>query len=84
MSRYNSNRGFLRPFQVIRVYDKEEEKQINESILAHDCTFFDEAQWGFVTVKMYCSSPKYHKYYIDKQDPLKNIYTDVQFGFVEE
>ena len=48
------------------------------------CTFFDEAKWDFVTAKMYCSSPKYHKYYIDKQDPLKNIYTDVQFGFVEE
>ena len=44
MSRYNSNRGFLRPFQVIRVYDKEEEKQINESILAHDCTFVDEEE----------------------------------------
>ena len=44
MSRYNSNRGFLRPFQVIRVYDKEEEKQINDSILAHDCTFFDEEE----------------------------------------
>lgn len=49
-----------------------------------DATFFDEAEWDFVTKKMYCSSPKYHKYYIDKQDPLKNIYTDVQFGFVEE
>ena len=48
------------------------------------CTFFDEAEWGFVTKKMYCSSPKYHKYYIDKQDPLKNIYQNVQFGFVEE
>lgn len=48
------------------------------------CTFFDEAEWGFVTKKMYCSSPKYTKYYIDKTDPLKNIYTDVQFGFVEE
>ena len=47
-------------------------------------TFFDEAEWGFVTKKMYCSSPKYHKYYIDKVDPLKNIYTDVEFGFVEE
>jgi hypothetical protein len=44
MSRYNSSRGFLRPFQIIRVYDNEEEKQINESILAHDCTFFDEEE----------------------------------------
>lgn len=48
------------------------------------CTFFDESEWAMVTKKMYCSSPKYTKYYIDKNDPLKNIYTDVQFGFVEE
>lgn len=48
------------------------------------CTFFDEAEWKIVTKKMYCSSPKYTKYYIDKDDPLKNIYTNVQFGFVEE
>ena len=48
------------------------------------CTFFDEAEWKIVTKKMYCSSPKYTKYYIDKNDPLKNIYTNVQFGFVEE
>ena len=49
-----------------------------------NCTFFDESEWAMVTKKMYCSSPKYTKYYIDKNDPLKNIYTDVQFGFVEE
>lgn len=48
------------------------------------CSFFDESQWGMVTKKMYCSSPKYTKYYIDKDNPLNNIYTDVQFGFVEE
>lgn len=48
------------------------------------CTFFDEAEWAIVTKKMYCSSPTYTKYYIDATDPLKNIYTDVQFGFVEE
>lgn len=48
------------------------------------CSFFDESEWKMVTKKMYCSSPKYTKYYIDKNDPLKNIYTDVQFGFVEE
>lgn len=48
------------------------------------CTFFDEAEWKIVTKKMYCSSPKYTKYYIDKNDPLKNVYTNVQFGFVEE
>lgn len=49
-----------------------------------NCTFFDESEWKIVTKKMYCSSPKYHKYYIDKIDPLNNIYTDIQFGFVEE
>lgn len=49
-----------------------------------NCTFFDESEWKMVTKKMYCSSPKYTKYYIDKTNPLNNIYTDVQFGFVEE
>ena len=49
-----------------------------------DCTFFDEAEWKMVTKKMYSSSPKYTKFYLDPVDPLKNIYTDVQFGFVEE
>ena len=49
-----------------------------------DCTFFDESEWAMITRKMYCSSPKYTKYYIDKENPLKNIYTNVQFGFVEE
>ena len=49
-----------------------------------NCTFFDETEWAIVTKKMYCSSPKYTKYYIDPVDPLKNIYTNVQFGFVEE
>ena len=49
-----------------------------------NCTFFDEAERKMVTKKMYCSSPKYDKYYIDKNDPLKNIYQNVQFGFVEE
>lgn len=49
-----------------------------------NCTFFDEAAWTMVTKKMYCSSPKYTKYYIDKTNPLKNIYTNITFGFVEE
>lgn len=48
------------------------------------CKFFDEAAWDFVEKKMYCSSPKYHKYYIDTTNPLNNVYTDIQFGFVEE
>lgn len=48
------------------------------------CTFFDEAEWGIVTKKMYCSSPTYTKYYIDAEDPLKNIYENIQFSFIEE
>ena len=48
------------------------------------CTFFDESEWKIVTKKMYCSSPKYTKYYIDNSNPLNNIYQNVQFGFVEE
>ncbi|MBO5143031.1 MAG: hypothetical protein J6C46_08630 [Clostridia bacterium] len=48
------------------------------------CTFFDEAEWNIVTKKMYCSSPTYTKYYIDANDPSKNIYNDVSFSFVEE
>lgn len=47
-------------------------------------TFFDESDWDIITKKMYCSSPKYTKYYIDETNPLDNIYTDVSFGFVEE
>lgn len=47
-------------------------------------TFFDEAEWQIVHKTMYCSNPQYTKYYIDPVDPLKNIYTDVTFGFVEE
>ena len=27
-----------------------------------NCTFFDESEWKIITVKMYCSSPTYHKY----------------------
>lgn len=48
------------------------------------CTFFDEAEWKMVTKKMYCSSPTYTKYYIDAEDPLKNIYENIQFSFIEE
>jgi len=47
-------------------------------------TFFDEAEWDFVTKKMYCSSPKYHIYYADEDNPLLNMYTNISFGFVEE
>ena len=64
----------------------EEMKQLMEmrSPVWFQCTFFDETEWKMVTKKMYCSSPKYTKYYIDKTNPLNNIYTDIQFGFVEQ
>lgn len=47
-------------------------------------TFFDEVAWDVVTKKMYCSSPTYTKQYIDNDNPLNNIYTDISFSFVEE
>ena len=50
-----------------------------------DCLFFYESAWSFVSKKMYRNaSVRYHKYYIDKTDPNKNIYTDISWGFVEE
>lgn len=50
-----------------------------------ECIFFYEPSWSFVTKKMYRSGTvKYHKYYVHPSDPLKNIYQNVQFGFVEE
>lgn len=50
-----------------------------------DCLFFDEVEWNFVSKKMYRSATvKYHKYYMDSNNPLNNQYTDIQFGFVEE
>lgn len=63
-----------------------EMKQLMEmrSPVWFECTFFDEVEWEIITKTMYCSSPTYTKYYIDKSDPLKNIYTNVAFGFVEE
>ena len=63
-----------------------EMKQLMEmrSPVWFQCSFFDESEWKIVTKKMYCSSPTYTKYYIDNTDPLKNIYNDVSFSFVEE
>lgn len=49
-----------------------------------NCSFFDESEWGMVTKKMYCSSPKYTKEYIDKTNPNNNIYSNIQFSFIEE
>lgn len=49
-----------------------------------NASFFDEVEWKMVTKKMYCSTPKYRKEYIDKTNPNNNIYADIQFSFVEE
>jgi len=49
-----------------------------------DCLFFYEMDWAFVSKKMYRNATvKYHKYYVDSSDPDKNIYTNVNWGFVE-
>lgn len=50
-----------------------------------DCLFFYESAWSFVSKKMYRhATVKYHKYYVDSADPAKNMYTNVNWGFVEE
>lgn len=50
-----------------------------------ECRFFYEPSWAFVNKKMYRNATvKYHKYLVDAEDPDKNIYTDINFGFVEE
>lgn len=47
--------------------------------------FFYEPAWGFVSKKMYRSATvSFHRYYIDTTNPDNNIYTDVQFSFIEE
>lgn len=50
-----------------------------------DCYFFYEPSWNFVSKKMYRSGTiKYSKYFVDSSDPNKNIYTDIQFSFIEQ
>lgn len=50
-----------------------------------DCFFFYDVDWQFESKKMYRSATvKYHKYFVDLENPNKNIYTDVNIGFVEE
>ena len=50
-----------------------------------DCYFFYESNWNFTSKKMYRSGTiKWHKYYVDKENPNNNIYTNVQFSFIEE
>ncbi|MBO7079783.1 MAG: hypothetical protein J6W64_08260 [Bacilli bacterium] len=53
----------------------------NENFEAY---YFDESNWNFVSKKVYRSGTvKYHRYYMDANDPLKNIYTNIQFSFIE-
>ena len=50
-----------------------------------ECRFFYEPSWSFVNKKMYRNaSVSYHKYLVDSSNPNNNIYTDVNWGFVEE
>lgn len=50
-----------------------------------ECRFFYEPSWSFVNKKMYRNaSVSYHKYLVDSLNPNNNIYTDVNWGFVEE
>lgn len=50
-----------------------------------DCLFFYEMDWAFVSKRMYrYGTIKFHKYYVDENDPLKNVYTEINWGFVEE
>ena len=47
--------------------------------------YFDESEWAWVEKKMYRSGTvTYHKYYIDRTNPLNNIYTDVSFSLIEQ
>lgn len=49
------------------------------------CYFFYEPEWNFVEKKMYRSGTvKYTRYYMNEDNPLTNVYTDIQFSFVEE
>lgn len=50
-----------------------------------ECIFFYEPSWDFVSKKMYRNGTiKYHKYYVDISNPNNNVYTDINFGLVEE
>ena len=73
-------------FNVPTMTGEELHKLINRTTsIWLDCYFFYEPSWTFVQKKMYRNaSVKYHKYYVDPSDPDKNIYTNVNWGFVEE
>lgn len=50
-----------------------------------DCLYFDESMWAWVSKKMYRSGTvKYHKYMVYDYEPLKNVYTEISFSFIEE
>ena len=50
-----------------------------------ECRFFYEPAWAFVNKKMYRNATvKYHKYLVDSTNPNNNVYTNINWGFVEE
>lgn len=50
-----------------------------------DAYFFYEPSWNFVSKKMYRSGTvSWTNYYIDSENPNNNIYTEIQFSFIEE
>lgn len=50
-----------------------------------EVVFFFEPEWSIVHKKMYRQGTiKYHRYYIDNSNPNKNIYTNVEWGVVEQ
>lgn len=50
-----------------------------------DVLFFDEDSWDIISKKMYRSATvSYHKQYIDRANPLNNVYTNIKFSFIEE
>ena len=73
-------------FSITQMYGDELKKLFEYSTdVWCKCMFFYEPEWQFVEKKMYRSATvKYNKYFIDKTDPLKNVYTDIQVSFVEE
>ena len=73
-------------FKVSTMYGDELHKLIDQTRdVWLDCYFFYEDEWKFVSKKMYRNGTvSYHKYFVDKTNPDKNIYTDISWGFVEQ
>ena len=50
-----------------------------------EVVFFYEPEWRITHKKMYRNGTiKYHRYYIDKTNPNKNIYLNIEWGVVEQ